>query len=102
MKIEKETTSYNARRFSHPWIAKVDFTADPKGKFNFCEFVGDDKGGLLLVLDAIEGDIIATGQKDFRKPKNSAPNWWVVKDGTLVRLAGKVEAYKLSQAKPQS
>jgi hypothetical protein len=62
--------------------------------------VGDHHNGSdgVLVIEAGTGDIIATGQKDFRQPKNSAPSWWVVDAaGKLCPLGGKREAYQLSQ-----
>jgi len=96
MKIEIETGSYNERRYGKPWIALVDFR-DPKGAFTWGEWVGDARNGSdgLLIIEAEPGDVVARGQKDHRKYRNSAPDWYVVsEDGTLSAVGGKVEALK--------
>lgn len=49
MEIQIETSSYNSRRYSKPWIAGVDFSSSPKGDFHFGDFVGDDREGLLVI-----------------------------------------------------
>jgi len=96
MKLEIATQSYNQRRFSKPWIARVTFDASGKAEFQWGEWVGDHRNGSdgLLIIEAGEGDIIARGQKDFRQPRNSAPDYYQVRDGQLVALSGKAEAYK--------
>ncbi|MFA5284434.1 MAG: hypothetical protein WC347_02445 [Smithellaceae bacterium] len=95
MKIEKQTGSYNDRRYSRPWIAKVDFSQNPNGEFLWGVWVGQPGEQGLLIIDAELGDIVASGQKDFRKPRNSAPDWYYVgEDGKLVDLDSKVDAYK--------
>jgi len=96
MKISIETHSYNQRRYSKPWIARVNFT-DPQGTFSFGDWIGDSNNGSagLLELDAKPGDIVARGQKDYRKPRHSSPDWYqVAPDGSLTPLGGKVEALK--------
>ena len=98
-KVERATSSYNQRRYSKPWIAKVDFSKNPNGDFTWGDWVGDHHNGSegLLVIEANPGDIIATGQKDFRQPKNSAPNWWIVApNGQLIICDGKAQAYKVA------
>jgi hypothetical protein len=98
-KISRDTGSYNQRRYSKPWIARVDFGKNPNGDFTFGDWVGDHYNGSsgLLVIEANTGDIIATGQKDFRQPKNSTPDWYVVdENGKLCPLEGRKEAYQLS------
>lgn len=102
MKVIVETASYNHRRYSKPWISAVDFTTNAQGDFRFGEWIGDASNGSngQLEIDAEPGTIVATGQKDFRKPRNSAPDWHVVNgDGTLERLPGKIEALKLFRTK---
>jgi hypothetical protein len=94
MKIEINTSAYNERRFGKPWIALVDF-ADPKGDFRFGQWVGDAGSDGLLIIEAEPGDIVATGQKDNRNLRNSAPEYFqVTDDGQLTPLGGKVEALK--------
>lgn len=97
MKIQINTRPYNTRRYSKPWIANVDFYKIDKGDFTFGSWIGDPGEEGLLVIEANERDIIATGQKDFRKPQNSAPTWYQVVDGELQILPNKVAAYTLSK-----
>lgn len=103
MKITKETESYNTRRYGKPWIAKVDFSDDPKGKFEFGDWIGDARNGGsgTLVIEAEQGDIVATGQKDFRKERNSAPDFYELnEDSKLSYLGDKGQAYKHWMKKP--
>ena len=104
MQLKIDTPAYNPRREGCPWIATVDFTTS-KGEFRFGEWVGQTGDCGLLLLDCQPGDIIARGQKDFRKPRNSAPSFFeAMADGTLRPLDSKAEAYKLYQShqQPQS
>jgi hypothetical protein len=98
MRITLDVTSYNPRRYGKPWIARVDFGSDPKGDFHFGDFVGDPGQAGVLVIEVNEGDIVAWGQKDYRG-HNSEILWHQVRDGRLVKLGGKAEAYKLSISK---
>ena len=96
MKITVETDSYNERRYGKPWIAKVDFS-NTKGDFSFGDWTGDHYNGGegILSLDTNLGDIVATGQKDNRKARNSAPIFFVVlHDGSLENIGDKGKAYK--------
>jgi len=44
-------------------------------------------------------DIIAVGQKDFRQPKNSAPNYYYIDSiGNYMALDSKADAYKHYQS----
>lgn len=99
-RITVKTESYNQRRFGKPWIARVTFDAAGKAEYTWGEWIGDHRTGSegLLVINADEGDIIARGQKDFRQPKYSVHRFYQVRDGKLVKLASKVEAYKLAAA----
>jgi len=97
MQITINTGSYNHRRMGKPWIAKVDFSKNPKGDFSWGDWTGDayNGGEGILSVDANPGDIIATGQKDHRQPKNSAPDFFVVApNGKLDPLGDKGAAYK--------
>jgi len=94
MKIERNTSSYNERRYSRPWIAKVDFS-DSKGNFIWGQWIGRQGEEGILIIDANSGDIIAMGQKDLRKPRNSAPDYYeVLSDGTLSSIESKAAAYR--------
>ena len=95
MNIIIETDSYNHRRYGKPWIAKVDFTESTKGDFSWGDWTGDhyNGGDGVLSISANLGDIIAKGQKDFRNPRKSAPNFSVVAaDGALDSLGDKGDA----------
>ena len=96
MEIRINTNSYNHRRYGRPWIAKVDFST-PKGDFSWGDWTGDayNGGEGVLSIDAVPGDIIATGQKDNRKPSNSAPYFYVVTAaGEIENIGDKGTAYK--------
>ena len=97
MEITTNTSSYNQRRMGKPWIAKVDFNASAKGEFIWGDWTGDqyNGGAGVLSINADSGDIIATGQKDNRQPKNSAPDFFVVREnGSIDSLGDKGAAYK--------
>jgi len=96
MEITINTSSYNQRRMGKPWIAKVDFST-PKADFSFGDWTGDQYNGGegVLSISALPGDIIATGQKDNRQPKNSAPDFFVITEsGKLDSIGDKGSAYK--------
>lgn len=103
-RIEISTNPYNQRRCGKPWIARVDFSIDPRGEFKWGTWIGDALNGSegLLIIDAAEGDIIASGQKDHRQPRNSAPDYYQVVDGQLVPVATRAAAYKLATARHDS
>jgi hypothetical protein len=99
MEITKETGSYNERRYGKPWIAVIDYTNNRKGDFRFGDWQGRPGSEGELYITCEIGDIIATGQKDFRKPRNSAPTYYQVdSNGQLDEIGDNpVEAYKRSQ-----
>lgn len=90
MQVSIETGSYNDRRYGKPWIASVTFDgATPV--YAFGEFCGDDSEGELR-LNIAAGNVFARGQKDFRKPANSAPTFYIAfENGEHVEVS-KVEA----------
>ena len=103
MNFTQETSSYNERRYGQPWIAKVDFS-DTKGNFSFGDWTGDkwNGGEGVLSIEANTGDIIATGQNDMRKPRNSAPDFFVMTEaGNLDSLGDKGAAYKFFLAQKE-
>jgi len=68
---ELETGSYNNRRYSAPWCARVTFPSGAKPAYEFGDSTGKwGKDGLLRV-ECRPGDIVAWGQKDLRRPANS-------------------------------
>lgn len=96
MELEIRTGSYNERRYGRPWIAKVNFNTTSQGNFQFGEWVGQPGDSGLLILEVETGDIVARGQKDLRKPRNSAPEWYQLTSEGLVKCT-KSEAYLKSK-----
>lgn len=82
-RVVVEFGSYNDRRYSRPWIAKV--TSWPVGaaaKLQFGHYLGTDAGG-EAEIQAARGDIVRWGQKDNRG-KGSTAHWGVVQaDGSI-------------------
>jgi len=74
MRITIERGSYNQRRYSKPWIARVT-SWEKKPELAWGEYHGDDNGGTLEIT-AEPGDIIRWGQKDYRG--NGGRNEWVI------------------------
>lgn len=101
-KFTIDTHSYNSRRHSKPWIARVDFSNNPKGDFIWGSWAGEEHKGTgsdgVLTISADEEDIVAEGQKDFRG-NGGHTTWYQVRQGALVELSGKAEAYKLATSK---
>lgn len=95
MEIRIETASYNHRRYSKPWIAKVDFSKSPKGDFVWGNFLGGDPGDEgMLTIQANPGDIVANGQRDNRGSNTDVSYNYVTLNGELAYLGNKAEAYK--------
>ena len=93
--IEIDTQPYNERRYSKPWIAKVTFPKEkPDGQFAWGHWVGQEGDTGLLSVAVQPGDVVAQGQKDYRKPRNSAPDWFIVQEDLSLLSVSKVEAYK--------
>ena len=94
MKIKEQTSSYNDRRYGKPYIAKVDLT-DKDSTPDWGEWIGQPGDDGVLVIEAAPGDVIMQGQKDHRKPRNSAPCYSIVQEnGSLESCANKAEAYE--------
>lgn len=78
MRVSISYGAYNDRRYSRPWIAKI--TAWPIGGnpvLAWGGYVGDYHGG-EVEIEAEPGDIIRSGQKDYRTPSNSDNDWYIV------------------------
>lgn len=90
--MQIETESYNERRYGKPWIAIVTFESASKPNFSFGDWVGEIGYQGVLEIEANEGDIVARGQKDHRKPRNSAADYYIMESGELIRVSKK-EAY---------
>lgn len=64
--IVKSYGSYNHRRYSLPWVCRVE-----RGQYDFTERVGLYTGrpgdeGDLIIFDPVDGQVYAYGQKDYR------------------------------------
>lgn len=94
---EKETVSYNERRYSAPWCAKVSFPSGPKAVYDFGDSTGKwGKAGLLRV-ECKPGDIIAHGQKDLRRPGNSDHTMLMMLPNGRMKEVDKTEAFRIWQ-----
>lgn len=69
---ERETSSYNARRYGKPWCARVT-GVDARGKliYEWAEWTGRIGGTGLLRAACKPGEIIAWGQRDGRRADRS-------------------------------
>ena len=77
--------SYNSRRYSRPWIAKVvSWPAGKQPDLEFGAYYGNDEGGTAEIA-AKEGDIIRWGQRDNRG--NGTRNCWgIFRNGEIVEI----------------
>jgi len=91
MLIIKNYSEFNQRRYSNPWIAKVN---PANGKIDFNERVGSYTGGYnkgeagqLCITNPIEGGVYAihTGQKDYRGGTTET-NYIKIIDGKIVDI----------------
>lgn len=95
MRLTIETGSYNSKRYGKPWIAKINFEDNKQGNFFWGEWVGESGEEGMLILENVEvGDIVSRGQRDSRKMSNSAPTFYIVRDGLELERVSKIEAYK--------
>jgi hypothetical protein len=91
LRITVHFGSYNERRYSRPWIARV--TAWPVGGrpvLGWGRYLGDDSGGECEIM-ARPGDIIRYGQKDTRGG-NGANDWAIAQADGTARNAAETEA----------
>jgi hypothetical protein len=94
--------SFNPRRYSRPWIARV--VAWPVGKkpeLTFGNYCGDENGGEVEII-AYPGNIIRYGQRDGRRVDRSINNWAVVGDDYAVRDIKQPEARALFEQLPKT
>jgi hypothetical protein len=91
---ERETGSYNERRYSAQWCASVTFNGS-KPVYEWGESSGKwGKSGLLRAA-CKPGDFIAWGQKDLRRPDKSENNILRMRaDGSMESFSNATEAYK--------
>ena len=90
MRITYTYSAYNHRRYQRPWIARI--TAWPVGgrpKLEWGRYLGNHEigsGGEAEIM-AQPGDIVRSGQKDYRGG-NSNNDWLIVEaDGSLRKIS---------------
>ncbi len=96
LRYAESFSSYNARRYSRPWIARISaWPVGGKAEMQFGSYLGNDGGGEVEIM-AMPGDIIRYGQKDGRG--NGGMSEWAIAqaDGslTVVDQAEARKAYK--------
>ena len=92
MRIEFKYGGYNHRRYGKPWGAVVKFEgAKMVYDFSAGTFLGDSVKGGKVYIECQTGDIIATGQRDFRGGNTENTLYIVEEDGSL-KKADKVAA----------
>ena len=91
-----DTPSYNARRFSKPWIARVSLDDSRLNYSEWGTWIGSSSGSVgsdgRLELNADVGAVVAHGQRDGRGNKSENNLGIVQADGSLEPLDGKVAA----------
>jgi hypothetical protein len=87
MRITISWDSFNGRRYSRPWVARI--TAWPVGSrpaISWGNYLGNDSGG-ELEIEAAPGDVLRYGQKDRRG--NGTINRYaiVLEDGSRLKVS---------------
>ena len=108
LKIINSYASFNQRRYSDPWVARVK----QDGKLDFSSRCGGYTGryrsgeeGDLYVTDPVEGAVYAYGQKDYRGNNTemayaqfSGGEFRTVEKRDLVRVLNDAEKKEAAQA----
>jgi hypothetical protein len=98
IEISIETSSYNERRYGRPWIAVVSLDASRKEVFNFGTWLGSQGCAGLLMVKAQPMDVIAKGQHDYRKVRNSAARYgYVDNNGEIEWCSSKIQAFRAAK-----
>lgn len=91
MRVSIEFDSYNPKRYSRPWGAKVSFVGSKiHYDFKAGNYLGDSDGGNVYI-ECEPGDIVAYGQRDGRGGNTQNTLAIVQADGSLKEV-DKVEA----------
>ena len=89
MIVQFEFESYNFRRYSRPWGARVKLSG-VRIKLDFCgAWNGTASEGGSVAIDARPGDIVACGQKDNRGGKTRTEYYKVGEDGDTEEVSKK-------------
>jgi hypothetical protein len=90
--------SYNARRYSRPWIALVaSWPVGGRPDLTWGSYLGDDDGGEVEIM-AYPGSILRSGQKDGRG-NGGSNNWWEAMPDGSMRMIDQSEARKIWTAR---
>lgn len=88
MLVIEEYGPFNQRRYSNPWVAKVD----NNGKIDFSTKVGGYTGafgkgeaGQLYITEPVEGQVYAYGQKDYRG-NNGGYQYIKIVNGKIINI----------------
>lgn len=84
-----EWGSYNTRRYSRPWIARVTEWAIGRGPE--LEF-GGNIGAHMVEIEAAPGALVKFGQKDTRRGNGTENEFGIVRGGGEVERVGAVRA----------
>jgi hypothetical protein len=95
---EKETDSYNERRYGSYWCAKVTFPNGAKPAYEWGESTAKWGKAGLLRIECKPGEIIAWGQKDLRHSDRSEHKIQVMEADGRMRTIDATEAFRLYQA----
>lgn len=85
MRATQRFGNYNHRRYGRPWIARITgWPIGGKPDIIWGRYVGDDDAGGEVEIEAMPGDIVRTGQKDYRG-NNTEAYWYIMQpDGQLL------------------
>lgn len=93
MKLYIKYNSYNPRRYSKPWGARLGNWEDAgKPEMRWGAYLGSAEGG-DLEIDAEPGDVVRWGQKDNRG-NNTDSNWGIVRTNGTIAGCTPAEARK--------
>lgn len=91
-RIEFDYRGYNARRYSRPWGALVEVNGTKLNyDFDAGSYLGDDAGGSVIIV-CETGDVVATGQRDYRG-NGSRNDLYIVETGGKLKEVDRKEAF---------
>lgn len=98
MRVVVEYGAYNGRRYGRPWIGKItNWPVGGKPEMEWGRYIGTDAGG-ETEIEARAGDIVRTGQKDYRG-NNTTAKWATVKGDGSLEYIDATEARRLWDAR---
>lgn len=92
MKLTLQTKAYDATRYGKPWIARVDFSTNGLGDFQYGEWRGQLGEPGELYLDVEEGDVVAQEQYGRSQRTNPILFGVVSGEGLVQWCNSKIEA----------